>query len=148
MNFCRVKENKKQYLPLLLLADEQEDMIDRYLSRGEMIIGVLDAATVSVCVFTDEGEGVCEIKNLAVTPDYQGRGIGHAMIAHVARCAKGTSRVLRVGTGADTSTVDFYKKCGFRETVRIKNFFTDHYDSPIIEDGILLRDMQMLEMPL
>ena len=27
----RVETNKKQYLALLLLADEQEDMIDRYL---------------------------------------------------------------------------------------------------------------------
>ena len=31
-------ENKKEYLDLLLLADEQEDMIDRYLERGTMYI--------------------------------------------------------------------------------------------------------------
>ena len=31
MKIVEVKENKKQYLDLLLLADEQEDMIDRYL---------------------------------------------------------------------------------------------------------------------
>ena len=30
MIIVQVKENKKQYLDLLLLADEQEDMIDRY----------------------------------------------------------------------------------------------------------------------
>ena len=30
-----VKDDKKRYLDLLLLADEQEDMIDRYLERGE-----------------------------------------------------------------------------------------------------------------
>ena len=29
MKIREVKENKKQYLPLLLLADEQEDMVDR-----------------------------------------------------------------------------------------------------------------------
>ena len=34
----KVTTNKKQYLPLLLLADEQEDMIDRYLERGTMYI--------------------------------------------------------------------------------------------------------------
>ena len=32
-NIRAITQNKKQYLPLLLLADEQEDMIDRYLDR-------------------------------------------------------------------------------------------------------------------
>ena len=36
MNIIEVPENKKQYLDLLLLADEQESMIDRYLERGTM----------------------------------------------------------------------------------------------------------------
>jgi hypothetical protein len=31
-----ITNNKKQYLDLLLLADEQEDMIDRYLESGDM----------------------------------------------------------------------------------------------------------------
>ena len=31
MDIIEVTDNKKQYLDLLLLADEQEDMIDRYL---------------------------------------------------------------------------------------------------------------------
>ena len=38
MEFERVVGNKKDYLPLLLLADEQEDMIDRYLGKGEMYL--------------------------------------------------------------------------------------------------------------
>ena len=36
MKIIEVKENKKQYLDLLLLADEQEDMVDRYLESGKM----------------------------------------------------------------------------------------------------------------
>lgn len=36
MTIDEVTENKKIYLPLLLLADEQEDMIDRYLASGRM----------------------------------------------------------------------------------------------------------------
>lgn len=34
MEIIEIKENKKQFLPLLLLADEQESMIDRYIDRG------------------------------------------------------------------------------------------------------------------
>ena len=38
MKIIEVKENKKQYLDLLLLADEQEDMVDRYLDSGKMYV--------------------------------------------------------------------------------------------------------------
>ena len=39
MNIRRVSErSKRDYLQLLLLADEQEDMIDRYLARGTMYV--------------------------------------------------------------------------------------------------------------
>ena len=34
MKIKKIETDKKQYLDLLLLADEQEDMIDRYLERG------------------------------------------------------------------------------------------------------------------
>ena len=50
----RVAENKKEYLDLLLLADEQEDMIDRYLERGTMYI-LEDNGVKAECVVTDEG---------------------------------------------------------------------------------------------
>lgn len=68
----RVETNKKQYLALLLLADEQEDMIDRYLERGSMYV-LEDDGVKAECVVTDEGGGVLELKNIAVEPDFQDR---------------------------------------------------------------------------
>ena len=38
MEIRKVTENKKQYIDLLLLADEQESMIDKYLDRGDMFV--------------------------------------------------------------------------------------------------------------
>ena len=38
MEIKEIKENKKQFLPLLLLADEQENMIDQYIDRGTMYV--------------------------------------------------------------------------------------------------------------
>ena len=64
MDFLQVTENKKRYLPLLLLADEQENMIDRYLERGDLF-ALFDPDLKSLCVVTDEGKGTCELKNLA-----------------------------------------------------------------------------------
>jgi len=148
MQIIRVLENKKQYLDLLLLADEQESMIDRYLKRGEMFIGIEAGRTISVMVVTDEGGGVLEIKNLAVEPDRQGKGCGREMIEYVARTYAQGFSILRVGTGESPLTLPFYEKCGFKIVGRIKDFFTDNYDHPIVEEGVLLRDMVILERRL
>ena len=63
MKFKEVKTNKKQYLYLLLLADEQEDMIDRYIEKGIMYI-LDDNGIKCECVVTDGGNGILEIKNI------------------------------------------------------------------------------------
>lgn len=38
MNIQKIIHNKKAYMDLLLLADEQESMIDKYLELGEIFI--------------------------------------------------------------------------------------------------------------
>ncbi|MGN0670855.1 MAG: GNAT family N-acetyltransferase [Oscillospiraceae bacterium] len=139
--------NKKQFLSLLLLADEQEDMIDRYLDRGTMYV-LDDDGIKCECVVTDEGDGVLEIKNLAVEPECQGKGCGRAMIDFIAARYKGQFSVLQVGTGDSPLTVPFYEKCGFVRSHSVKNFFTDNYDHPMFECGIQLVDMIYLRRTL
>lgn len=63
MNVEQVTEDKKRYLPLLLLADEQENMIDRYLDRGAMFV-LDDGGVKGECVVTDEGNGILELLSL------------------------------------------------------------------------------------
>ena len=145
MEILAITREKKRYLDLLLLADEQESMIDLYLERGEMLAGFEDGRAVCVCVVTDEGDGVLEIKNLAVAPDRQGRGYGRAMIEQVERTYRERYARLRAGTGESPLTLPFYEKCGFQIVGRIKDFFAENYDHPIIEGGVQLRDMVILE---
>ncbi len=147
MQIREVKENKKEYLSLLLLADEQEDMIDRYLERGSMYV-LEDDGVRAECVVTDEGNGILEIKNLAVRPDSQEQGYGKCMIRFVADSHRDRFDILQVGTGDSPETVPFYEKCGFRRSHVIRNFFTDHYDHPIYECGKQLVDMVYLQMEL
>ena len=144
MEIVEVKENKKEYLDLLLLADEQEDMIDRYLDRGLMYI-LDDNGVKCECVITDEGNGILEIKNIATVSKYQGRGYGKAMIEFIIRKYKGQYNVLQVGTGDSPLTIPFYEKCGFIRSHTIPNFFTDNYGHPIYECGIQLVDMVYLK---
>ncbi len=144
-----VTQNKKEYLPLLLLGDEQENMIDRYLAHGTMLLLQTDNAPVGVCVFTDEGNGVFEVKNIAVSNAFQRCGYGKQLLTaaeNVCRACGGT--VLQVGTGESPLTVPFYEACGFCYSHRIPNFFTDNYDHPIFEGGVQLRDMVYLRKDL
>lgn len=147
MNIIKITENKKQYLDLLLLADEQESMIDRYIDRGTMY--ALDENGVkAVCVVADEGGGILEIKNIATAPAYQGRGYGRQLISFIIERYKEAFKILQVGTGDSPLTIPFYEKCGFRKSHSIKNFFVDNYDHPIFECGKQLTDMVYLRMEL
>ena len=143
VNISRVEKDKKQYLELLLLADEQESMIDRYLQKGDMY-ALADPDVKGVCVVSDNGGGEYEIKNIAVVPSAQGSGYGKAMVEFVKRAyGEKCSRIL-VGTGDSPLTLPFYQKCGFKKAFIKKNFFLDNYDHPIIEGGVQLVDMVYL----
>ena len=77
-----IHAEKKRFLALLLLADEQESMIDRYLERGDLFVWFETPerpAAVAVMTAMDR-PGVYELKNLAVRPDLQGKGYGKAFI--------------------------------------------------------------------
>lgn len=143
MEIRQIFQNKKQYLDLLLLADEQEDMIDRYLEDGELF-ALFDPEPKAVCVVSELGDGVFEIKNLAVCPQHQGCGYGRKLIEFAMTHYRPRLKKMLVGTGDSPLTVPFYEKCGFRESHRVKNFFTDNYDHPIIEAGVRLVDMVYL----
>lgn len=147
MQIREIPENKKQFLSLLLLADEQEDMVDKYLPRGTMYV-LEDDGVKCECVVTDEGGGVLEIKNIATAPGYQKKGYGRAMIDFVAEKYRRKFSVLQVGTGDSPMTIPFYEKCGFRRSHSIKNFFPDNYDHPIYECGVRLVDMIYLQRKL
>ena len=147
MDIKEVTENKKKYLSLLLLADEQEDMIDRYLERGRMLV-LDDDGVKCECVITDEGDGVLEIKNIATVPEHQGKGYARAMIRYIEDNYKGHYSVLQVGTGDSPLTVPFYEKCGFVRSHTVQGFFTANYSHPIFEGGVQLMDMVYLRKPL
>jgi len=138
-----IADAKERYINLLLIGDEQENMINRYLSRGKMFIGKVNGKAVATIVVLEKDKGVIEIKNLAVLPEYQKHGYGRQMLQYAESLFRGHTIIL--GTGETPSTLRFYQKCGYQISGRIPNFFTDNYDHPIIEEGIRLRDMLILQ---
>lgn len=143
MDIIKVTDDKKAYIDLLLLADESETMIDKYLDHGDMFV-LDDDGVKAECVVTREADGVYEIKNIAVMPECQRRGYGKRLIEHVMTYYTDCNEML-VGTGDVPSGLTFYKNCGFVESHRIYDFFTDNYDHPMFEDGIQLVDMVYLK---
>lgn len=138
-----IKNDKKQFLQLLLIGDESETMIDRYLQQGNLYVGILNGIPITVCVVLTIDDTTVEIKNLAVSPCFQRRGFGRLMLEHVEKVNPNKSIIL--GTGETPSTLSFYEKCGYRYSHRVPNFFTNNYSNPIIEEGVLLRDMIYLK---
>ena len=147
MKIVEVKIDKKKYIDLLLLADEQEDMIDRYLERGTMYV-LDDNGIKAECVVTEESSGVLEIKNIASNPTHQRKGYGKMLIDFIVSKYSGQHTALQVGTGDSPLTVPFYEKCGFQSSHVVKDFFINNYDHPIYECGVQLVDMIYLQKEL
>ncbi len=143
----RIEERKKDFLDLLLIADEEEHMIDRYLDRG-VLFALYDSDLKSTCVVTDEGNGVFEIQSLATYPEFQKRGYGRYLIEYVCHYFKEACQTMILGTGDTPVIVPFYEKSGFTISHRIKNFFTQHYHEPIFEHGVQLKDKVYLTRTL
>jgi len=147
MKIQKFSANKKQFLDLLLLADEQESMIDKYLERGDLF-ALYDDDLKSICVVTRENEDTCELKNIATYERWQCLGYASILLQYIFNYYSSTYKIITVGTGDYPPILRFYEKHGFQITHRVKEFFTDNYDHPIFENGIQLVDMVYLSRGL
>ena len=142
-SITEINNDKKQYLPLLLIGDESETMIDRYLDNGTLYVCLFNGKPIAVCVTLNLDPNTVEIKNLAVEAEYRRHGYGRRMLEYVE--SRHSNKKIILGTGETPSTLRFYESCGYSYSHRIPNFFTDNYPTPIIEEGVTLRDMIYLE---
>lgn len=142
-----VNTNKKQFLDLLLLADESEIMIDKYLERGELF-ALYDDDLKSVCVVTEESADTCELKNIATYEKWHGNGYGSKLIQYISAFYKDRYQYMIVGTGDVPRAIRFYEKNGFCLFDRLHNFFTDNVDHPMFDEGVQLVDMVYLKKEL
>ena len=133
-------EGRRDFMELLLLADESEAMISRYIGRGRMYVLTVWGEAAAECLVTDEGGGVLEIQSIAVAPEHRRHGYGRALIEFLAEEFAGEYAALTAGTGESPFTTPFYTACGFVYSHRVENFFIENYPRPIVEGGVTLRD--------
>lgn len=145
MQIKEITANKTDYTDILLIGDEDENMISKYIEQSTVFALYVNDVLTSVCaVITTDNETI-EIKNLATYPEYQNKGYASALIDFVCNKYKTEFKYLILGTGENNKTLSFYKKRGFKETHRLKNFFIENYSHPIFEGGKQLKDMIYLK---
>ncbi len=144
----KISENKENFMDILLIGDEQENMVQKYLSSGILYALYEKDILKSVCVILPENSNTIEIKNLATYPKFQNQGHASILLEFIFKKCKKTYNFITLGTGENEKTLNFYKKRGFIEFSRVKDFFIKNYDHPIFENGIQLKDMIYLKKEL
>lgn len=150
MNIRLLKYDEQPPIDLLLLADPSLDMIENYISTGECYIAELDKQTIGVYVILPINEDVVELVNVAVSEQYQGKGIGKLLVLHAIQSAQRKGyKSIEVGTGnSSIGQLALYQKCGFRIIGIDKDYFIKHYEDEIFENGIQCKDMVRLALDL
>lgn len=148
MKILEITNNKRKYLDLLLIGDEDENMIYKYLEQSTLFVlsdnDTVKSAAAVVIIDSD----TIEIKNLATYPQFRNKGHATSLLDFICKKYKNNVRYIILGTGENPKTLEYYKKRGFVEFNKIKNFFTDNYSHPIFENDIQLVDMIYLKKPL
>jgi GNAT superfamily N-acetyltransferase len=135
--------------PLFELAEDSPTQLDAYLGEGTVLVAECDGDVVGHLQLVTAKPGVLEIKNMAVRPSHQRRGVGAALVAAALDAARAErATVVRVATAtADTGNLRFYQRLGFRMREIERDAFTEAtgYWPGSEVDGIALRDRVWLD---
>jgi aminoglycoside 6'-N-acetyltransferase I len=134
---------------LLLLADETVDAINKYLFDSTVYLVKSENELVGVFCLYKIDENTIELKNIAVSEEFQGKGLGSAILNFIKEECRKNYKKLLVGT-ADCGfrQIHFYEMNGFEKYAVRKDFFVENYDLLIFENGVQLKDMVVLKYDL
>ena len=142
-----IKLEPSQYpWDLLLLADPSHDTISSYLKDAIVLGSIADQSTDGVVAISPLSAQSWEIKNIAVAPSSQGKGLGKALLqAAIDACITRGAHEVWIGTGnSSINQLGLYQKMGFRMAELDRGFFERNYKEEIFENGIRCRDMVRL----
>ena len=150
MDIRKLREGETPPMELLLLADPSPELVEEYVSRGQVFVAEADASVVGVYVLIRTRPDTVELVTVAVTASRHGQGIGKRLVRHAIDTARAQGfRTIEIGTGnSGVGQLALYQKCGFRITGVDRDFFLRHYSEPIFENGIQVVDMIRLSQDL
>ena len=146
LSFRKITGDKRPFLPLILCADPEEAVVEKYLDRGTLIVAYCGEIPACVAVVIPVSADQCELKALATAEQFRHRGIASAMIRFLSGHFRGRYGSLLVGTAEPA--VSFYEQSGFVRFRTEPDFFTRTYSEPIYDGDFLCRDMVYLRKDL
>lgn len=150
LSFMRLNSNEQIPYELLLLADPSKKFVDEYLPSSYVFIAKDNHEIVGVVVVLPLREDLMEIKNIAIKPELQGRGIGSYILHNIVNIAAelGYQNICIGTANSSIGQLYLYQKHGFEIADIKRNFFTDNYAEPIYENGIQAKHLLMLTRQL
>jgi predicted N-acetyltransferase YhbS len=139
--------------PLFELAEDSSRELDAYIDAGRVLVARDGDTIVGHIQITDTRRPAdAELKNMAVHPSHQRRGVGRALVVAAIDLLRDERRsTLVVATAAaDIGNLRFYQRLGFRMRSIERDAFTPAtgYPPGLEIDGIELRDRVWLDLPL
>ena len=130
-------------MDLLLEADPDASKVQAYLKKSTLYVS--DEGDGLVVAMPLNKDNLWEIKNIVLSEAARGKGKGKKLLqASLQLLAAQGAQAVEIGTGnSSLSQLALYQKMGFRIIAIWPNFFAD-YPEPIIENGIICRDMVRL----
>ncbi|MBS7345200.1 MAG: GNAT family N-acetyltransferase [Caryophanon sp.] len=146
MIFEKTLANRQSYKPLLLLADEDDAILNSYIEQGDLYEVRMNEDIVGVALFIPIDEQTIELKNIALRPTYRGQGIAKEMIrqSELTFKAQGYTRMIIGTANSSINNIALYQKLGFRMYDIQRDFF-NAYKKVIVEQGIQAVDLWMFE---
>jgi aminoglycoside 6'-N-acetyltransferase I len=142
----QLPEGQPLPMDLLLMADPNEEQVLSYIEHCIVVIAILNKKIIGVMAMSPETKEKAEIRNIAISPAYRGKGFARKLLQDAFdRANRLGYSLVQVCTG-NSSIRQFkvYQQFGFELTDIRWNYFTEHYPEPIVEDGIRCRHQLVL----
>lgn len=150
LTFHEVKHLTEEHYQLLLEADPARKMIEAYACRSVCIAVEREGLLAGLMLFLPTRPETVEIVNIVVVSQVRNQGIGQGLIQYARKWAKKQGySVIEIGTGSTSfGQLYLYQKNGFRISGVDTDFFVKHYNQPIFENNLHLKDMIRLRLDL
>ena len=146
LTFRQLRGDEQVPYDLLLLADPSKAIIEAYLAASKVFVAEKDQKVIGAIVLSPLTNIMTEIKNVAVTPELQGQGVGTYLIENAIQFSiqKGYKSICIGTANSSVGQLYLYQKLGFEMNEIKKDFFIDNYPEPIHENGIRAKHMIVL----
>lgn len=140
MEIVKIIQNKEKYINLILQADPDINVVNKYLNTGDIYAIFKENKIISEIIITKVDDNTCELKNISTLDEYKGKGYAKKLIEYVFEIYKSKYKKMIVGT--TENMIPFYVLNGFTKYHHtVKNFFVDNYSEEIWDGDLHCIDM-------